>query len=137
MAPDRLAAEHLLQVLPLLRFRAAGNDGRAGMVECDEAKMIVRRIGTCVFLVPDQLPCEGKSEAAVFLWPRNARPPAFILSLLPGEVEFAHGLAGVRTSSVRSVAVQPVPGFLTENLVFAGKLQIHLAPPVYSAFRFF
>src|SRR5579864_8228611 len=85
--------------------------------------------------MPDQLPCERESETAVFLWPRNTSPTAFILPLLPDEVEFAHGLAGVRTPFVRAIAVQPVPGFLAENLVFTGKLQIHLAPPVCSSVR--
>src|ERR1700761_9460228 len=90
LAPDGLAAEDASQMLPLLRFRAAGNDGRPGMVECDEAQVIVRCIRTRVFLIPDQLTCERKSETAILLWPRNACPAAFILSLLPGEVEFAH-----------------------------------------------
>ena len=87
-----------------------GDQGGAGVVDTDEPATDVRRAGTDVLLVPDQLLAQAQPHTAVLAGPADAGVAAVVLRALPGEVEIAAGPPiDHRPGFARHVVVQPVP----------------------------
>src|SRR5580658_297674 len=86
--------------------------------------------GVCarVFLVPDELPGERKSEATVFQRPGDAGPAGLMLKRLPGEVVCAGGGSGVGSPLPRDMCVQPVTRLGAECDVFGREVQVQPDP---------
>jgi hypothetical protein len=104
------------------------HDGRTRMVQRDEAQVMVGGIRASVFLVPDELPGERKSQAAIFLGPGDARPAGLMLQRLPGQVVCAGGGSGMGSSLSRDMFVKPVTRLDAKCDVFGREVQVQPVP---------
>src|SRR6266850_6067653 len=125
LAPDHIAPENPRQMQALLVFRAAGDEGGAGMIERDEAQVIIGRVGARILLVPDQLAGERQSQATVLDRPRDARPATLELLALPCKIEAAHRLAGMRPAFPDHIVSQPRAGLIAEDHILPREMQVH------------
>jgi hypothetical protein len=112
----------------LLGLSSIRHDGWARMVQRHEAQVVVGGVRASVFLVPDELPGERKSEAAVFHRPGDAAPTGLILKRLPGEVVCAGGGSGVGSPLPRDMFMQPVTRLGAECDVFGREVQVQPDP---------
>ena len=112
----------------LLGLGSVRHDGRTRMVQRDEAQVMVRGIGARVFLVPDELPGERKSQPAIFFRPGNSRPAGAMLKRLPGKVVGAGGGSGVGSPLSRDMFMEPVTRLGAKCDVFGREVQVQPVP---------
>src|ERR1700722_827299 len=86
LTPDDFALQDPGKMILLLGLGSIRHDGWTRMVQRHEAQVMVGGICASVFLVPDELPGERKSQPTVFYRPGDAGPAGVMLQRLPGEV---------------------------------------------------
>src|SRR5580693_1041016 len=128
LTPDDFAFQDSWEMVLLLGLCSIRHDGRACMVQRHEAQVMVGGVRARVFLVPDELPGERKSEATVFQRPGDAGPAGLMLKRLPGEVVCAGGGSGVGSPLPRDMCVQPVTRLGAECDVFGREVQVQPDP---------
>ena len=128
LAPDDFALEDPRKMVLPLGLGSTRHDGRTGMIQCDEAQVMVGGIRTSVFLVPDELPGERKAQPTIFLRPGNARPTGVMLKRLPGQVVCAGCGSGMGSPLSRDVFMQPVTRLGAKCDVFGREVQVQPVP---------
>src|ERR1700749_4297620 len=91
----------------------------------DEARIDAGEPSRGVLLVPDQLLKQRQPFAAVLGGPGDARPAAFGLSALPGEVVFADSRLVARSRLGRLVLVEPRANLVAELELVRREVEVH------------
>src|SRR5262249_17828660 len=121
--------EDARQVMGLLLLGAAGDEGRAGVIQTDEEGRDIGRAGARVLLVPDELLHEGRAPAAVLARPRDPGPPRLVHPPLPGASGRGAGGARGGPRGARHVRRDPVARFGAERLLCGSEANFHYAAP--------
>jgi hypothetical protein len=133
LAPDLLAARHLLEEALLLLVGAVGHQGRAEHAEAD-AVDVGRHAELALLLTPDD-PLDRRAAApAVLLGPRDAGPARIVLLGLPrlrvpdhpGIVALRHAARRLARGDRLGVGLEPGARLGAECGLFGCVVEIHV-----------